>query len=337
MPASIFGNRFVDNREPAWHRLGLVIADPLSAVAAFKRMGKYEVDLSPIVIPAHGSRTGEIPMHQNAIIRSPTPDDPEHRVFGAVSEDYVLIQPNEFCRIWDEHVGEPIETIGALGRGETLFISTKLPSFDVRGDQVDNYLVAASPMTGGDAAETRVTPIRVVCENTLILSAYMATETYRIVHTEGAKERLASWLSEIHDRAIERTEAIKAAFNILAKHRVSRYHVGKVLEVAYPLPKKPRLAAPEEVVQAREERWEYLVNMSKQRRSAAKELFNGRGQGSDVPAAAGTTWGLYNAVVELEDYRRGRGVESISEDALYGERAKTKARAFEACLEIAQN
>lgn len=335
MAANIFGNRFVDNREPAWHRLGLVITEPLSAVAAFKRMGQYEVDLSPIVIPAHGSREGEILMHQNAIVRSPTEDDPTHRVFGTVSEDYVLIQPIEFCQIWDEHVGEPIETIGALGLGETLFLSTKLPSFDVKGDQVDNYLVSASPMTGGDAAEGRVTPVRPVCQNTLILGGIRATERYRILHTEGAKDRLANWLSEIHDRALERSEAIKAAFNILAKHRVSNYQTTKVLERAYPFPSKPKLDAPDDVLTAREEHWEYLVSGAKTRRAAAKELFDGHGQGSEVEAAAGTAWGLYNAVVELEDYRRGRGIESISKDALYGERAKAKARAFEACLGFA--
>ncbi len=333
MPASLFGERFLSYREPAWHRLGLVLDEPITALKAFRRMGPYEVKL----VPLSASNGVDVEIPHKAIVRSPTNDDPQNRMFGIVSEDYVLIQPKEFCEIWDEHVAEPIETIGALQQGETLFISTKLPSFDVKGDQVDNYLVAASPMTGGDAAEARVTPVRPVCQNTLILSAHMATETYRIVHVEGAKERLASWLSEIHDRALERTEAIKEAFDILAAKQVSTYLEKKVLEKTYPLPSPPRLNAPAEVLTARQDMFEYICTGQKARRSAARELFHGRGQGSDVPAAEGTAWGLYNAVVELEDYRRGRGVESISRNAMYGSRATIKAQAFEACLEISQN
>lgn len=337
MPANIFGNRFVDNREPAWHRLGQVITEPLSAVAAFESMGGYQVNLVPLALKETDDFTPpEIEVPHKAILRSPTEDDPEHRIFGLVSEGYVLITPWHFCQIWDEHVGEAIETIGALQRGETIFISTKLPSFDVRGEQVDNYLVAASPMTGGDAAEARVTPVRPVCQNTLIVGAELATETYRIVHTEGAQTRLASWLSEIHDRALERAEAIKETFSILAAHEVSRYHVGKVLEHTYPKPRKPNQNVPAEVLAGRNKRHEYLLERVGALRQGARDLFNGQGQGSDSEAASGTAWGLYNAVVELEDYRRGRGPESISRLAMYGDRAKNKARAFEACLRVAQ-
>lgn len=333
MPASLFGERFLNHRKPAWHRLGLVLEEPISALQAFRKMGAYEVNLVDLYTP--DDVNVEVPYQ--AIVRSPTADDPHSRMFGIVGEDYVLIRPKEFCRIWDEHVGEPIETIGALQDGQTLFISTKLPSFDVGGDQVDNYLVATSPMTGGEAAEAQVTPVRPVCQNTLILSARMATETYRIVHVEGALERLASWLSEIQTHALDRAEVIKEVFALLAAHRVSRYQEGKVLEKSYPLPTPPHLNAPEEVIKVRQERFEYICQGQKLRRTAAKELFHGQGQGSDHPAADGTAWGLYNAVVELEDYRRGRGPESISELALYGTRAKTKALAFEACLGISRN
>ncbi|KKL93629.1 hypothetical protein LCGC14_1872830, partial [marine sediment metagenome] len=129
MPASLFGERFLSYREPAWHRLGLVLDEPITALKAFRKMGPYEVKLIPL--SAVGMTDVEIP--HRAIVRTGTNDDPNNRVFGIVSEDYVLIQPKEFCEIWDEHVAEPIETIGALQQGETLFISTKLPSFDVNG------------------------------------------------------------------------------------------------------------------------------------------------------------------------------------------------------------
>lgn len=332
-PASVFGSRFLSHREPAWHKLGLVVEEPESAASAFQMMGPYEVEL----VKVRGN-TPIGPLPYKVIVRKPTADDPQYRTFGLVGMDYTLIRPEEFVQIWDEHVAEAVETIGALGHGETMFISTKMPSYEVAGDEIDNYLLAVSPMTGGDAAEVRVTPVRVVCQNTLIASAHMASETYRIWHTEGAKVRLGGWLSEIYNRALERSQALQEAFSILAAHRVSAPEEDEwVLRAAYPNPRRPRLDAPEEIVKARQEGYEYSMVRQQAKRDAASELFQGRGQGSSSPAYAGTAWGLYNACCELEDYRRGRGPESIARNALFGGRAKAKAAAFEACLEISTN
>lgn len=332
MPHDLFGERFVSHREPAWHSLGLVVEEPVSAAAAFQQMGPYDVFLADLKVEGVTVEIG-----QRAIVRSPVPDDPEHRVFGMVGPDYGLISPEQFCSIWDEHVGQPVETIGVLGKGETMFISTKMPAFGVRGDEVDNYLLGVSPMTGASAAEARVTPVRVVCRNTLVLSEIMASEVYRIVHDATARERMATWLSDLYNRALERTEALREAFNVLAGHHMTRYGVDKVLALAYPMPKAIREDAPETVLARRAEFNNYLVDSHTAQRKAVRELFAGAGTGMDHTACAGTAWGLYNAVVEYEDYRRGRGVVSVAREALFGYRAKIKARVFDACLEQARN
>ena len=93
------------------------------------------------------SPSGPVASHK-AIIRRPCPGDPEHKVFAVVSAGYQLITPAQFCDLWDRHVKHPIETLGALGQGETFFVSTKLPSFAVKRDEVDNYMLGISPMTG---------------------------------------------------------------------------------------------------------------------------------------------------------------------------------------------
>ncbi len=333
MAASIFGERFLSYREPAWHQLGLVVAEKMSAAEAFKKMGAYRVGLEPLVIPKSNI---EVP-HQ-AIVRYPTDDDPETRVFGIVGADYSLISGWDFCKLWDENVKTHVETIGALQNGKTMFISTKLPNFKVKGEDIENYLMATSPMTGGDAAEGRITPVRVVCWNTLLASARLATETYRIRHTEGAKERLGDWLGEMYSRALERSAAVQEAFTLMANHRLNAKQESRILVETYPNPKIPALVeAPAEVLAKRKAGYESSMETIKNRRSAVRELYRGEGQGSDSQAAAGTAWGLYNAVAEFEDYRRGRGVESVKRNALFGGRADTKAQAFEICLAVSQN
>ena len=126
---NLFGERFVSSRVPAWHQLGLVLQQPVSARQAWNLAGPYEVGLEDLV----ASPSGPVASHK-AIIRRPCKGDPKHRVFAVVGAAYQLITPAQFCDLWDQHVRAPIETLGALGHGEVFFVSTKLPSFSVRGD-----------------------------------------------------------------------------------------------------------------------------------------------------------------------------------------------------------
>lgn len=326
MSDNLFGERFGDARYPAWHSLGQVFAEEISATAALKRIGQYEIKLVP-------AKAGNVPLGKNAILRSPTSDDPETRVFGIVGEDYLLLTPQDVCSIYDEHVGQPVETIGALGHGETFFLSTQLPTLDVKGDEVENYLLISNPMTGLMSAEIRVTPVRVVCRNTLIASDRMATQKLKIVHDLSAKQKMAEWLRETYEFAEMTATVLRDLFVEMAKVRVRDAEARKLFEHSYPTPSRPSLNAPQSVMEQRIRWWEENVNLMQRRRDGAKSLFEGMGTGMDLPAAKGTLWGAYNAVVETEDYRRGRNDDQIGASALFGERAAAKKRAFEYAVE----
>lgn len=319
---NLFGDRFADNREPAWHGLGQVFEDEVSAVEAFKRIGSYEVRLSPAI--ADG-----ISLEKNAILRNPTTEDPETRVFGIVGDDYTLITPEDVCVIFDEHVARPVETIGALGMGETFFLSTFLPTLSVKGDEIENYLLVSNPMTGLQSAEIRVTPVRVVCQNTLMASDRVATQKMKVVHDKHAKDRMAEWLRETYEWAETTTKVLKDLFVVMASTQVRSAEARKLFEFAYPSPRKPDSTAPKPIMDQRIKWWEENVALMERRRDGAKALFEGMGTGMDLKAAHGTLWGAYNAVVETEDYRRGRNEDQIAASSMFGERAAAKKRAFE--------
>lgn len=352
MPADIFGERVVSYKEPMWHSLGLVPQEPMTAVEAFTAVGPYQVTLEPLRIdrgpfiitrPADfegddwEDETVEVPkLEDRVIVRHPTYDDPEPRVFGVVGADYTLIDPMDFCRTWDARVRKHIETFGVLGNGNTLFISTKLPTIDIKGDEVEMYLAGVNPMTGSDAAEARVTPVRIVCRNTLMLSAQMAAERYRIVHDEKAMERVGLWLGDLYAKAEQRAAAIKEAFEILAGHKTDPMGVVKVMEAAYPLRDLPVHNAPPAVMEKRVHKAELRNLQILARRDGAMTLYEGSGLGMDHPAAKGTYWGLYNAIAETENYRRSRSLETASEEVLFGRRGAVMERAFDAALELAK-
>ena len=49
MAHNIFGERFLGQRKPAWHQLGLVVDEPIGAVKALERIGTYEVIMEDLV------------------------------------------------------------------------------------------------------------------------------------------------------------------------------------------------------------------------------------------------------------------------------------------------
>lgn len=327
MAHNLFAERFLDARRPAWHGLGQVATKPMGAVEALSAIGAYEVYLEP-------ATAGGVELDRNAILRGPTTDDPEKRVFGIVGKDYTLITPQDVCTIYDEHVAKPIETIGALGKGETFFLSTYLPTLDVKGDEVENYLLIANPMTGLASAEIRVTPVRVVCQNTLIASDRMVAERYKVVHGKEAKTRMAEWLRETYTMAETTAKVLRDLFESMASTRFRSAEAQRLFDAAYPLPTMPSTNAPKAVMEQRVKWWEENVNLMTRRREGAKSLFEGLGAGMDTKAAKGTLWGAYNAVVECEDYRRSTREDSTSASAVFGERAKAKKRAFEYAVDL---
>jgi hypothetical protein len=330
MPASLFGERFLDARRPAWHGLGIVLdSEELSATDAYSRLGTYNVRLAKV--EADG-----VSLNQQAILRDKTSDDPEIRVFGVTGPEYHLVTPEDICTIYDERVGKPVETVGALGLGETFFISTYLPTLDVKGDEIENYLTIANPMTGTKAGDVFVSPVRTVCKNTLAAGLIQAVERFRIVHDKYAKQRMGDWLQLAYEEAETTAKMLNEAFTLLAGTKVTVPKAQDIFDKAYPNPNPPARNAPPEVMELRTKWYDENVSLMKRRREGALELFSGKGTGMDHPAAKGTAWGAYNAVVETEDYRTGRDDKQVAESSMFGERMKHKKKAFEASMEYAR-
>ncbi len=329
MAHNLFGEKFFSLRRPAWHGLGKVLDQELTATAAFDLIGAYDIRFEDLT-------AGKLPTGHKAVIRSATPEDPQERVLSVVPNDYEIVTPRQVVEDWDKIVKHPVETIGALGKGETLFLTTRLPSYEVVGDEVENYMILTDPMTGNDAIWLYISGVRVVCQNTVIASKAAATEQHRILHNSQARNNLRLWLEHVYTKAIENTQKIAAAYRSMAVTPADAQARDLVLEMVYTMPKMPRRdEMPEPIYINRIAKAAQDQERIVQRRDGVAELFAGKGMGMDTKAARGTVWGLYNAVVEMEDYGgKGIGTRAAAESAIVGDRARTKAAAFDACLEL---
>lgn len=320
--------KFLDSRGPAWHRMGIVKLDPTNAVEGLEAVGEWFVEQRAI------QTVDGMPLTQRAIVRSSPGLEPS--VLGVVSDSYTLISPRQFCELFDAKIGASIETLGAIRDGGILFVSTKMPSMDIKGDELIPYFLATNGMNGTNGVSLMVTHVRVVCQNTLMAAESGASETVRLRHDEKVTEQLEAWMAHLYASAEARAATLEASYSQLAETKATKTSIKAVLNAAYPLPKAPALDMPPSIAEQARRNYENLKARMVKQQETAEALFLGAGTGAELPAAAGTLWGLWNAVVEAEDYRNGGSADTLAESAVFGNRARNKQRAYAAALKAAK-
>lgn len=327
MVHNLFGDRFFGFRQPGWHEKGLVVMGQTGAEEAFDMIGSYEVFTRPIKVEIEPGVliTDE---DRRAIIRTPTEDDPQHRIFGNVPQAYRLISMRQMCQLWDRFVKRPVETLGTLGFGETGFITTELPDISVNGDELRNYLFVDLDMTGESSLYIRQTPVRVVCQNTVIAGRSLSVENHRIHHRGDVVAQIRDILEGIYDRAVDKASVLKEAFEILAGTPVTSDDEEAILSGVYRIPNRPDTDDEKKILA-----WEMRRDSIEERRGVVHEIFTGVGRGSDHQAFKGTAWGLYNSVVELEDHGRGLSENARVVATVTGDKARIKERAWDVTVD----
>lgn len=336
MSGDLFGDRYA-GRQPAWHGLGTVFTEPKTAVEALEIGGlDYNINTIPITVQSHGHN---IVTDKVALVREPTTDDPEPRMFGIVGKGYMPVQNRQLAEMLDVLTETwPVETVGALGYGERVFFSLKVGSGSVKGEDIEEYFLLTEGKTGGDAVKLIYTPVRVVCRNTLISGLRAGTVSASIPHLEKVKEKL-SWHLDLMPLMKNAQRETLATFEAMANVSLLEAQVTDIINTAYAYPTEPKRMrltglvsegpAYDDLMKVTE-RYDYYKTYSDRQRETAMQLYVRICD--ECPDIARTPWAVYNAVVELEDYgRQGKNPEkltSIAESTLFGVRAATKVRAF---------
>ena len=205
---------FVENgrKSRAWHKLGTVYDRPLTVKEALHGChADYKVALQPLAMITpdiqremdYGSvmalqlNNAIVPKYM-ATVRLDT-----HQFLGIVTENYGVVQNEDAFKFIDtlvtgkmadaEHT-PVIETAGVLGEGERVFITAKFPKqiiLDNKGnDRVEMYIVFTTSHDGTGAVNCLVTPIRVVCNNTLNFAMRNNTGKLSLRHSRNVMDRL---------------------------------------------------------------------------------------------------------------------------------------------------
>ena len=120
--------------------------------------------------------------------------DSDNSILGVVGKNYKVVQNEDAFAFTDELVGDgrnvTYETAGELDGGKLVWMLARLPQVIIVDDEVDNYLLFSNSHDGTKAVRCCITPVRVVCKNTLNLALRTAKRSWRYIHAGNIMTRL---------------------------------------------------------------------------------------------------------------------------------------------------
>lgn len=233
---------------------------------------------------------------------------------GLVSNSYKIVQPIEVLEFFRDMVGTiaHLETAGVLRNGAHYWALARMDGeFAVAGDKVNPYLLLASSCDGSLATQARLTPVRVVCNNTMQIAIGAGMQSVvqvrhnSIFDPASVKARLGEFNAAF--KTFEQTAKVLAGIKLSSAQAQNVFT--KILGGDE---KKPSRAA-----------------------ARALALFEGAGIGAELESAKGTAWGALNAVTQLLDWETARTSDARLANAWFGGGVNVKAKVAEELLTLA--
>lgn len=321
---------FFSVQEKAWHGLGQVVETYPTSAEALKFAGlDFEVVKRPNI---HRLQDGtEITSQTSFFTYRP---DTGTVLGDRLGKDYQVVQNTDAFAFFDSIVGGDgimYETAGALGQGERIFITAKLPDYIRVGndDLIEKYLFLTTSHDGFGSITAAFTPIRIVCNNTLNQAMQNHSNAVKIRHTTNAQDRLKE-AHKVLGISNKLSAELEQLFNHWAKVRITDREVKQLIQLAM-CPNKETLQALQAGVQ--DELSSYFVTMC-----ADVFEYAQTSPTQQQATTAGTVFGAYNAVTGYFQNVRSYKDEEAKFKSIMGGTAQIRAqKAFDLCTGFAKS
>ena len=301
--------------ETPWHGLGTQVSNELSPAQMQTKAG---LDWTVHEVESYVDFNGDkIPTGQKSLIRSS-----DNKVLTNVGGAWNPVQNTEAFEFFSEYVlaGDmEMNTAGSLKGGRNVFALAKVnESFSILGeDQVDSYLLFSNPHEYGKAIDIRFTPIRVVCNNTLLFS--LNTRSSNFVKLNHRTKFNADMVKEQMGLASEKFAQYKDMAEFLSTKKFSVDALINYYAEVFPYTHKTS-EAPSTV-----------EDLSKNAQDAYAVLDTQPG----ANFGEGTWWQALNSVTYLTDHKMGRNADSRMQSAWFGINQARKIKAVNKAVEYA--
>ena len=334
---------FFSVQQKAWHNLGQIVEQYPTSAEAIKYAGlDFEVIKSPLYTRGTGisiGDDGEINEGGNFLLPDnfATMRTDTNQVFGVVGKDYQIVQNKDAFAFFDAIVGGGdgilYETAGALGNGERIFITAKLPDYIRVGDGDDiteKYIFLTTSHDGTGSITAAFTPVRIVCQNTLNAALGNMSNVVRIRHTSGAKQRLEN-AHKVMGLTNQLSIQLEGIFNQWTKVRICDEDVKKLIQLA--------LCPNKETLDALKKGADHELSTVFKNTVEDAFAYGMIADTQQMNTTKGTVFGAYNAVTGYyQNVRNYKDEEAKLQSIVMGGTAQAKAqKAFELCSQFAKD
>ena len=283
--------------QPAWHSFANKVFNQDEAVTTAEmlsgaKLSNWNVQLESVqdlLAPNYTS------VSENFLVTRDNPyTDGQKDVLSVVGSRYKTVQNEDLFAFADNlHDGNQDvywESAGSLKNGRIVYGSLAIPRtmvLDPQGanDETKLYLIVWTSHDGSVAVQSAITPVRVMCQNTLNLAMKKAKQSFKIRHTQTVDGKIAAAREALGLTFAYMDEFEKEAqelFNL----EVTNAKFSEIINKIYPKPEKDAKGSIK--------KWENKVLL-------VDELYHNSPTNANIK---GTAWGVVNALTERLDYYR---------------------------------
>lgn len=261
-------------REVPWHGIGTIVENAPTSNEAIKLAG---LDWKVVSNPIYDADGKEIKGYK---ANTRNTDD---SVLGIVSDRYQIVQNLDAFEFTDNLISTQeikYETAGSLRNGKQIWILAKMPETMILNDKVEPYICFTNTHDGTGAIKVCMTPIRVVCNNTLNVALKNAKRCWATKH-------MGDMAGKLHEAkqtlfyANSYMKELSTSADRFANTSITDAEIKEVLDEIFPVD---------------------VVNDSPRKINNVKQIIDGFYACYDMPDIAkfkGTQWGVVNAMADL--------------------------------------
>ena len=219
-------------REKPWHGLGTIVMEAPASAEALKLAG---LDWTVVQEPVYTDNR-ELIKGYKANVRSS-----DRKVLGVVSDRYKVVQNTDAFSFTDELLGKGVryETAGSMQEGRRVWLLARLPKeYVIAGERISPYLVFSNTHDGSGSVKVAVTPVRVVCNNTLNLALDNAKRSFSMVHTGNIHDKIQEAKDTLF-MAESYMDSLGIEFEQLRRQKMTDAQVSEYIEMLLPMEEEP--------------------------------------------------------------------------------------------------
>ena len=234
---------FLAVREPGWHGLGIVMPEEVTMSEALLLAGmRYEYTLAPTHVNVDGVQV-PVSGDRQAVLRTNIDNAEDVKAFGGGLS--ARFKPHSLLDLWGwtEDLlghGASVETVGNLKDGAHSFAVVRLPgsALESANDKVQMYLTVSTGHDGTRATTATVSPVRVVCSNTLAWSDGAAKSKAKVGHRVALDSNDANQTAQILGIMREQQDLTEATYSTLKAITLRPEDIGQIVNDLFPIPEE---------------------------------------------------------------------------------------------------